>query len=153
MARTHRIRGFSLLEVLLALVIFALAAVVLAAGYLNVINSYTAIGRGNFDSQDVAFARQAVLQQADLAMVQKGDDYETADGKRIKWTAAVEPTTVTDLFTVIFTCTISPSSGEAKTSEETFMLLRPTWSEPASRTTLRQSATDRIAKAQGKAPQ
>ena len=150
---TTRNRGFSLLEVRLALVIFSLAAVVLAGGYLNVLNSYAAIGRGTGEDQDVAFARQAMLQTADLPTVQKGDDYDTADSQHVKWTATVDPTNTTDLFTVTFTCTVSSNSAnsQTRTVTQTFMLLRPTWSEPASRTTLRQSSADRIAKLQGKA--
>ena len=147
-----RSRGFSLLEVLLALVIFSLAAVVLAGGYLNVLNSYAAIGRGTGENQDIAFARQALLQTADLPTVQKGDEYDTADSQHVKWTAAVEPTNTTDLFTVTFTCTVSSNSmnSETRTVTQTFMLLRPSWSEAASRSTLRKAAADRIAKLQGK---
>jgi hypothetical protein len=36
---------------------------------------------------------------------------------------------------------------------ENFMLLRPTWSDPAAETTLRQAAASRIALVQGRAAQ
>ena len=38
--------GFTLVEVLVALAIFALGAVVLGSAYLNVLNSYEAVSRG-----------------------------------------------------------------------------------------------------------
>ena len=39
--------GFSLLEVLVALMIFALSAIVLGSTYVNILNSYEAVARGN----------------------------------------------------------------------------------------------------------
>ena len=53
--------GFSLLEVLVALMIFGLAAVVLGSTYVNVLNSYEAVSRGNTRDEDVAFARAQLL--------------------------------------------------------------------------------------------
>jgi hypothetical protein len=72
----------------------------------------------------------------------------------VKWTAEIDPADTTDLFTVVFTCTItSPKTVEPKTVVENFMLLRPTWSDPSARSTLRQNAASRIALAQGKQAQ
>jgi hypothetical protein len=46
---------------------------------------------------------------------------------------------------------ISGGTGvEAKTVAETFMLVRPTWSDPTARSTLRSDAASRIATFQGK---
>jgi len=50
-------RAFTLLEVLAALAIFALTAIVLGSAYLNILNSYAVVGRGTEDAQDIAFAR------------------------------------------------------------------------------------------------
>ena len=144
--------GFSLLEVLLALVIFALAAVVLGAGYLNILNDYSVISRGTGEDQDVSFARQELISQADLPTAQNGDEYDLDQGRHLKWTAQITPTTTTDLFSVEFTCVITSTAPNVapKTITQNFMLMRPTWSDPADRASLRQAAAQRIAKLQGK---
>ena len=48
---------------------------------------------------------------------------------------------------------VSPVIVEGRTIVETFMLMRPTWSDPTARSTLRQNAANRIAQFQGKQPQ
>lgn len=147
-----KVAAFSLLEVLISLVIFSVAAVVLGSAYLNILNSYAVVSRGSGDEQEVAFARQQLLTQAELVSAQNGEEFDSADGRHVKWTAQVDPTGTADLFSVNFTCIISSSAAgtEAKTVKQSFMLLRPTWSDPTDRAALRQNAASRIAKLQGK---
>ena len=149
----HR-SAFTLLEVLVALVIFSLAAIVLGGAYLNILRGYEVVSRGAGEDPEVAFARQALLTQADLPTAKNGDEYDTADGKHVKWSAVIEPANTTDLFAVTFTCVIaSPAAqDQPRTVTQSFMLLRPTWSDPTDRSTLRQNAATRIAKLQGKQP-
>jgi len=137
---------------MVALMIFGLTAVVMGGAYLNVLNSYEAAQRSNLNEGEVSFARSQLLTIADLPTAQAGQEFD--DGTRhVKWTADAEPTTTTDLFTVTFTCVITDPSTQPKTVIETFMLLRPTWSDPTDRTTLRANAASRIALVQGKQPQ
>ena len=49
--------GFTLIEVLMALIIFALTAVVLGSAYMNVLNSYEVARKANATDSDVWFAR------------------------------------------------------------------------------------------------
>jgi general secretion pathway protein I len=141
-------------EVLVALVIFAMAAVVLGAAYVNILQSYAAAGRAGEEDQDVAFARQELLLQPDLPTAEKGDAFDTVDGRHVSWTAAVTPTATTDLFTVVFTCDVAEPAPKAPSKiTQTFMLLRPTWSDPTDHTNLRQTAANRIADAQRKKTQ
>jgi prepilin-type N-terminal cleavage/methylation domain-containing protein len=143
-------RAFTLVEVLLSLVIFTMTAVVLGGAYVNVLNSYEAAQRENIYDSDVSYARSQLLRQSDLPTAQGGAEFDDGD-RHVKWTADIEPANTTDLFTVAFTCVITPSSGaDAKTIVENFMLLRPTWSDPTARSQLRQDAASRIAVAQGK---
>jgi|HubBroStandDraft_1064217.scaffolds.fasta_scaffold54205_4 general secretion pathway protein I len=145
-------RGFTLIEVMVALVIFALTAVVLGGAYVNVLNSFEIARNANVNDEDVFFARSQLLSQADLPTAQAGAEFDDAD-RHIKWTAEVEPANTTDLFTVTFTCVITQTTAASRTVVETFMLLRPTWSDPTARSTLRQAAADRIAQFQGKQAQ
>jgi general secretion pathway protein I len=143
--------GFTLIEVMVALAIFALTAVVLGAAYVNVLNSFEVARNSNVNNEDVSFARSQLLAQADLQTATTGAEFDDGD-RHVKWTSEIDPATTTDLFTVTFTCAITEPSAPTRTVVETFMLLRPTWSDPAARSTLRQAAADRIAQAQGKAP-
>lgn len=148
----RRRSGFTLIEVLAALMIFAITAVVLGAAYLNVLNAYDVAQRSNADDGDVAFARSQLLAISDLPTAQTGQEFDDG-GRHVKWTAQAEPTATTDLFTVTFTCVLTePGPAGPKTVTETFMLTRPTWSDPTERTTLRQNAASRIALFQGKQP-
>jgi general secretion pathway protein I len=148
----HR-RGFTLVEVLVSLVIFALTAVVLGSAYLNVLNGYEIARKANMNDEDVFFARSQLLSQSDLQAAQSGAEFDDGD-RHVRWTAEIEPANTTDLFTVTFTCTVTGGAGvEPRSVAETFMLLRPTWSDPTARTTLRQNAVTRIALVQGKPAQ
>jgi len=157
--------AFTLVEVMVALAIFALSAIVLGSTYLNILNSYIAASKGTGEDPELAFCRQELLTQPDLNLAQAGDEYNTAEvaaqpgilaqnGRDVKWTADIEPTTLPDLFTVTLTCveTSTALGAEAKTLTSTFMLLRPTWSQPADREPLMQNETTRIEQAQGKEP-
>lgn len=135
----------------MALAIFAMAAVVLGSAFVNVLNGYEVARKANETDADVAFARSQLLSQATLAAAQDGAEFD--DGPtHVKWKAEIDPAGTTDLFSVTFTCTLTTGSADPATTTETFMLLRPTWSDPADQSKLRQAAANRIAVAQGKAP-
>jgi general secretion pathway protein I len=139
-----------MIEVLLALVIFALMAVVMGASYVNVLNGYESARLANANDSDLAFARGQLLVQADLQAAQAGAEFD--DGERhVKWTAQADPANVTDLFTVTLTCVMTDTrTSDPRTVVETFMLVRPTWSDPAARAQLRSDAATRVAQVQGR---
>lgn len=150
-AGIHRPGAFTLLEVLIALTIFALTAIVLGAAYINVLNAYEFAARSNQTDEDVRFARAQLLAEPDHDKAEQGGDFESVGGRRVKWQAAIESTATVDLFTVTFTCeTTDPVRSEPQTVKETFMLLRPTWSDPVERGKLQQATLDRINTLQGK---
>jgi len=144
--------GFSLLEVLVALMIFGLAAVVLGSTYVNVLNSYEAVSRGNTRDEDVAFARAQLLAEPDRAKVEAGAEFEAPEGRRVRWTATLASTTLPDLFAVTFVCEVTDNAkgGDPQKTTQIFTVLRPTWSDPVEKTQLRQAVQDRIAEIQGK---
>ena len=143
--------GFSLLEVLVALMIFALSAIVLGSTYVNILNSYEAVARGNTRDEDVAFARAQLLAQTDRAKVEAGAEFDSLENRHVRWSATLASTAMPDLFTVTFFCEVSDTTkgGDAQKTTQTFTVLRPTWSDAAEKTQLRQAVRDRIAELQG----
>lgn len=142
-------RGFTLLEVLIALAVFAGAVMVLGGAYVNVLNGYARVADAAREDQDIRFARQSILSEPDREEVEAGGDFETADGRRVTWQVLIEPTEVADLFSVTFTCELGGSvDQEPRVVEQRFRLLRPSWSEADERQTLRAEAAQRIARLQ-----
>src|ERR1700679_1024735 len=123
---------------MVAILIFAMMAIVLGSAYINVLNSYAIVGRGHEDDQDVAFARQSLLTQPDFQTAQNGDEFDTVTGNHIQWSSTIDQAGATDLFTVVLTVQIgAPQQSVPKVVTETFMLLRPTWSQTGPDPTVR----------------
>lgn len=145
--------GFTLVEVLISLAIFVMAAVVLGAAYLNVLNGYEVANRAVAGDQDVRFARAMLMTEADPDAAAKGAEFDTVEQHHVVWTATLNPTDTTDVFEVEFVCDVTGSDLKQPLHvKQTFRLLRPTWSKDADRNALRQKATDRINKLLGIAP-
>lgn len=144
--------GFTLLEVLVALCIFAMAAVVLGSSYLNVLLSYEAVSRALIANEDFAFARQLVLTEPDRKKLEQGGEFDAAGGQHARWEVQIESTTVADVFKVTFTCELSDAARpEPERLVQTFTVLRPTWvTDLAERTKLKEDAKKRILEQQGK---
>ncbi len=151
--RSSTVQAFSLVEVLVALTIFALSAIILGSAYTNVLNAYAVAARSALTNEDVAFARSLVITQPDITKLQDGGAFDSAtSGRHVKWSAEITPTTTADLFNVVFTCEVTDTTqSQPDKTVQTFMLLRPTWSiDPAARSQLRQDVRNRINELQGK---
>jgi prepilin-type N-terminal cleavage/methylation domain-containing protein len=146
-------RGFTLLEVLISLLIFVMAAVVLGSSYVNVLNGYDLAQRANERDEDVEFARAQLLAEPDHDKAEQGGEYDSANGRHVSWHAQIDPTQTADLFAVAFTCEVNdPNVRKPDAVTENFMVLRPTWSDPTKRTTLLAAAKAQIDKIQGVIP-
>lgn len=144
-----RLRAFTLIEVMVALAIFALAAVVLGATYVNILTSYAVIDRDRDADEDVRFACSQLRAIPDLLTAQAGDQFDSTNNRHVVWTATIAPTNIADLFTVTFNCEITGDGPDPKKITQTFTLFRPTWSDAVQRSQLLQDAKDRIAAIQG----
>ncbi len=137
--------AFTLIEVLVSLAIFALAVVMLGATYVNVLNGYDAVSRRNQHDQDMALVRATLLTEPDRRKAEQGGDFPLPGNRFAHWSARIAETPVADLFRADFRCEIpDPAGGKAWMHEENFMLLRPTWSDPAVRDRLRQASRERF---------
>lgn len=144
-------RGFTLIEVLVSLAIFALAAVGLGAAYSNVLLSRMALKEQGKGEEDFARCRAALLETANFADIEKGGDVYLPDSRMARWKGKIEPTTVSDLFWVTITVEIQPASGGdyGPPREQSQWILRPTWSVESERTKLLADAKERLLKLRG----
>ncbi|HUG10671.1 MAG TPA: type II secretion system protein, partial [Opitutaceae bacterium] len=93
-------RAFTLIEVLLAVALFAIAVVVLAGAYVNVIEGVESVRSDRAFEQELRWIREKVLLETDLEKVEEGDEVPTPDFGNARWEAVVEPTGVADLFLI-----------------------------------------------------
>lgn len=126
-------RAFTILEVLMALAIFALMATMIAAGYLNVLRAYQAADDDGLSESRVRHARMEFLGTKNRDDVLRGGDFTDGD-VRVDWTAEVEPTAVPDLYRVEFVCSQrGPSDQKPARTTEVHWLHRPAWADPVER--------------------
>jgi general secretion pathway protein I len=146
-ARSRPRRGFTLIEVLVSLAIFALAAVVLSVAYLNIIGSYRALGARHQAEEDWKLLRAVVLTEAEKEKLEQGGRVALPDGRQLNWTAQIEPTEVADLFQLTLEAEVPAAGGaEAWQRRQVLHLLRPSWSDPGERDRLRDLTRQRIAR-------
>lgn len=151
MIRTKTTGGLTLLEVLISLAIFAVAAVALGAAYVNTLGAQRAATTMNRENGNWRIARTLVSTEPNRLKAERGGELQLAGDRRLKWEARIEPTMLADLFQVTLRCRLLDAGKEsAHEFSETFLLLRPTWSEPAERERLRNEAKERRRK--GDAP-
>jgi len=149
MSRHRPVRrgGFTLLEVIVALAIFALAGTVLASAYLNVLGAQQAALTRDATAADLRFVREALAAEPALDKVTAWSELPLPDGRSARWRATVTPTAVADLFDVVLEVEFTGADGRARPAvAENLRLLRPTWSQPADRETLRAAARSKLAK-------
>jgi general secretion pathway protein I len=139
-------RGFTLIEVLVSLAIFALAAVGLGAAYSSVLQARMALKQDEQYLDDLARTRAAMLETINYDNLDVGGDVNLPGDRTSRWKAKAEPTTVSDLFNVTLIMSIQrETNGEFSPDiTETSMLLRPTWSVISDRQKLIDAARQRL---------
>jgi general secretion pathway protein I len=138
-------RAFTLIEVLISLAIFALAAVVLAAAYLNVLGSYQAVARRQQGEEEWKLVRTTVLSEPDRTKIESGGRLPLVDGSSLRWTVKIEETAVADLFAVTISAEPEYAAGpDSRAHEQKLLLLRPHWSDPVARDKLRAATQQRL---------
>jgi prepilin-type N-terminal cleavage/methylation domain-containing protein len=139
-------RAFTLIEVVLAVSLFAVAVVVLAAAYVNILNSIESVRVDQTLEQELAFVRSQVLLETELENIEKGGEVPTPSYGAAVWSATVTPTMVADLFRVDLVIEL-PGDGAAsppRSIVQTLHVLRPSWSVPTERDALRAESSERL---------
>jgi general secretion pathway protein I len=141
-------RGFTLVEVLVSLAIFGLAAVALASSYTNVLLARQAMRRLDIEDDGFTRSRAALLETVGLEDAKQGGEIDLPNEQKATWRCDIEPTAVSDLFSV----TLEVESASSTNTEndikraETFYLLRPSWSLSSDRSKLLAAARERLRK-------
>jgi general secretion pathway protein I len=143
MSPRRTVYGFSLIEVVVALALFAMASVVLTSTFVNALLAREHGQSNDIRNADIRAVRMQLLLEPNIEDAEDGDRYETFENGTANWEASIEPTNVVDLFQVQLRIDFSePQEGSDATHMETLYLLRPTWSESDERSQLLQDKKD-----------
>lgn len=148
MSHRHHRPGFTLTEVLVALVLFVLATTVLASAVNNAIRALESLEIKEGTEQDYRFIRSQIFTITDLTTFEQGGTIQTPDAGEAQWSSNVTPTQTADLYQVVLTVDL-PGQGDvpAESQTRTYFLLRPSWTQDATdRTALLQTFHDTINK-------
>lgn len=122
-------QGFTILEVLVAVVIFAGAATVLVSSYVNILSNFEASRlKANFD-EELAYVRGELQAISDVEEAEDGLDFDMGNGVTGNWYSEIEMTEIPNLFTVNLFVDMRDADGERQQLNQAFYLLRPSWSE------------------------
>jgi general secretion pathway protein I len=145
MNHSHTADGFSLIEVVIALALFAMAAVVLNSSFVNALLARERGLSNDRLNADIRAVRLQLLLESNLEDAEDGGRYETLNSGTANWEASVEPTNLIDLFHVQLQIEFSdPQDDQAATHTESLYLLRPTWSDSDERSKLLQDKKDEL---------
>jgi hypothetical protein len=122
--------GFMLVEVLIALALFGLSAVILVDGAFVA----TRVARKMEDTreleQDLIWARSQILGISDYEKFSEGGDIEALSMGEVTWETEVEMTDVLDLYRVVLRLDYDGNEDygiEPGIRESAMYLFRPTW--------------------------
>ncbi|MEM8867273.1 MAG: prepilin-type N-terminal cleavage/methylation domain-containing protein [Verrucomicrobiota bacterium] len=130
-------RAFTLIEVVIAVAIFAIAAVQLSSAFTYALLARERSVNNDLRNDDLRAVRMQLLLETTLEDAEDGDTFQTLNNGEATWRAEIEPTNVVDLFQVfLFIEFDEPMEGEYPEHSESLYLLRPTWSETDERSDL-----------------
>jgi general secretion pathway protein I len=137
--------AFTLIEVVIAIAIFALASTILTATFVNTLELRDRVQSNDVRDADIRAVRLQLLLEPNREDAEDGDRLETLNNGEATWRAQIEPTEVIDLFQVIFEIEFQePQDEQQPTYSEILYLLRPTWSESDERSDLLQEKKEAL---------
>ncbi|MDQ8193372.1 type II secretion system protein [Coraliomargarita sp. SDUM461004] len=144
-SRPHRNTAFTLVEVLIAVAIFAMTASVLMSAFVNALLARESAANYDRLNSDIRAVRLQLLLKANLEDAEDGDHYETLHCGEATWEAQIIATNIIDLFQVQLNIHFSdPPEGLPSDHSEALYLLRPTWSESDERSDLLQDKREAL---------
>lgn len=129
--------AFSLIEVLIALALFAICANLISSAFINALLARERNPELIYRDIAIDTVRRQLLLEKNLEDAEDGGSVSLLEDKEALWTVEIFPTELIDLFECRFDVELpdSEDSGQSLYSE-TLYLLRPTWSIASERSTL-----------------
>ena len=140
--RPHRLKNnsskaFSLVEVLIALALFAIASNLISSAFINALLSRERDNKTLYRDLAIATARKQLLLEAKIDDAEDGGKIETLELGEVDWYSEILPSEIVDLFEVHLYVEFFDLKDSRQTNyDEILFLLRPTWSESDERSTL-----------------
>lgn len=127
-------KGFTLVEVTVALALFGIAVVVLTQSFLGGMFSLESFNFDKPEDDALIFIHDQVISQAKQS-IENGGSINTVTHGVAKWGGTVQSTSVFELYKVILNVSFEgdKSSLKPKNYTQTFYLYRPEWAESAER--------------------
>lgn len=122
--------GFMLIEVLIALALFGLAAVYLVDGAFVASRVVRVMKDTREMEQDLIWVRSEILSETNYQTLLEGGDITSLSMGEVKWEVEVEMTNVLDLYKVDLTLDYEGNDDygvEAGVRSSSMYLLRPAW--------------------------
>ncbi|MGJ3241921.1 MAG: type II secretion system protein [Opitutales bacterium] len=140
-------RGFTLVEVTLALALFAMTATLLTEAFVNALRQWERRQPQVLLEQDLSYARQQIQALTDRETLEAGGTIRTPALGDIDWEAQIENTRLLDLMAVtLFLEWPQPETEGINPGDrsETLMMLRPGWMEADDRDRLLQEKSEEL---------
>ncbi len=130
MSNKPRCTGFMLIEVLIALAIFGLSAVLLVDGAFIASRTIRVMKDTRELEQDLLWARSEIFRESDYEKMEEGGDLPTISMGEIRWETEIEMSDVVDLFKVKLLLEYDGNDDlgiEAGERSYSMLLFRPQW--------------------------
>lgn len=118
--RVAKRKAFTLIECVVALVLFAIVSVLISGACFNCLSSVDKIKKDSQRDALVDYIRGKILQVSSLEEFQNGYDIYDPDGNSVTIEGDAEATDIIDLFKLTVEC-------EDLEFKEVFYLVRPAW--------------------------
>lgn len=143
-SRYRESKGFSLIEVVIAIAVAGIAFFVLTETFFNVLLTLDGLESESDYQKDVRFVRREIIQIADRDELEDGGEITTLDLGEAVWDVELEETEIVDLFRMDLLIEFDNPDGEPIEYRESLFLLRPTWSDPIESSAILSDVRDRI---------
>ncbi|WOO41931.1 type II secretion system protein [Rubellicoccus peritrichatus] len=139
----QRKRGFTLAELIVALVLFSLIAVTMGQAIVNNLQALERLSGSTPLDHDLTRMRHRIMVIENLEELKEGGEIELptdegGDPMTVRWTAEVFPTSTLDLFAVDLELEFQ-GGGLATNREMRLFLYRPNWTEAEDREKLSEA--------------
>lgn len=138
-------QGFSLIEVLIALALFAICSNLIASAFINALLARERDPSSTYQDIAINTVRRQLLLEKNIDDAEEGGTLTLLEKGEASWTTEIYPTDIIDLFECRFDIEFFESDNPNQdTYSETLYLLRPTWSESDERSSLLQEKKDAL---------